>query len=31
VPDPAYRFTPEFAANARRVSAVLRNGMKTAA
>ena len=30
-PDPAYRFAPEFATNASRVSAALRDGMKTAA
>ena len=30
-PDPAYRFAPEFAANASRVSAALRDGMKAAA
>jgi NitT/TauT family transport system ATP-binding protein len=30
-PDPAYRFAPEFAANASRVSTALRDGMKTAA
>jgi NitT/TauT family transport system ATP-binding protein len=30
-PDPAYRFAPEFAANASKVSAALRDGMKAAA
>ena len=30
-PDPAYRFAPDFAANASRVSAALRDGMKAAA
>jgi NitT/TauT family transport system ATP-binding protein len=30
-PDPAYRFAPEFAANASQVSAALRDGMKAAA
>jgi NitT/TauT family transport system ATP-binding protein len=30
-PDPAYRFTPEFAADSSRVSAALRDGMKAAA
>ena len=30
-PDPAYRFAQEFAANASRVSAALRDGMKAAA
>jgi NitT/TauT family transport system ATP-binding protein len=30
-PDPAYRFSQEFAANAGRVSAALRDGMKAAA
>jgi len=29
--DPAYRFTQEFAANASKVSAALRDGMKEAA
>ena len=30
-PDPSYRFTPEFAANASKVSTALRDGMKAAA
>jgi NitT/TauT family transport system ATP-binding protein len=30
-PDPSFRFTPEFAANAMRVSKALRDGLKTAA
>ena len=30
-PDPAYRFTSEFAANASKVSTALREGMKSAA
>jgi NitT/TauT family transport system ATP-binding protein len=30
-PDPAYRFAPDFAANASKVSAALRDGMKEAA
>jgi NitT/TauT family transport system ATP-binding protein len=30
-PDPVYRFTQEFAANASKVSAALRNGMRAAA
>jgi NitT/TauT family transport system ATP-binding protein len=30
-PEPSYRFTPEFATNASKVSAALRDGMKSAA
>jgi NitT/TauT family transport system ATP-binding protein len=30
-PDPSFRFTPDFSANASRVSAALREGLRTAA